>query len=470
MKNYDLIVVGGGIAGLSAALRAAELGLATAVVDRSGPQHLGAATNYAQGGLAVTGLFDAPEGIDNQPDSVEQHVADTVKAGVQHNDIAATHSIIAGGAEAVAWLIDHGAKFDRSSKHDRYRRTLEGGHTHRRIIHANGDGTGAEIQRALNVATAHIETIKATALSVQDGAVLTDQGVVSAANVAIATGGCGQLFSATTAPHGATGAGMALALDAGVPVRDMEFIQFHPTVLDRGGAYGQRTLLSESMRGEGARIVNKHGEAVTTNDLAPRDIVSRAVLAAGEAYLDARSVPDVRERFPGITEAVAVFGLDPATDLLPIAPAAHYTCGGITTDASGRTALPGLYAIGECAATGLHGANRLASNSLLEGLVVGRRVAEDVAGKVGHGLARTVGAGNSDQRQPRPTLTEAQLGELQRIMTAGAGIVRTTAGLEQTLDLLGTFPAAAEVAVAREIVTAALARPQTLGCHTMAAG
>ena len=470
MKKYDLIVVGGGIAGLSAALHATELGLSTVILDKSGPQHLGAATHYAQGGLAVTGLSDAPDGIDRSPDSVELHADDTMKAGAHHNNPAVVTSIISGAATAVHWLINHGANFDRTSSGKRYRRTLEGGHSRRRIVHANGDGTGAEIERALNAATAHIETISCTALAIDDLKVITNKGNVYGTNVAVATGGCGQLFAATTAPKGATGSGMTLALDAGASVRDMEFIQFHPTVLDRAGSFGQKVLLSEALRGEGARIVNKHGEAVTDNDLAPRDIVARAVAAVGEAYLDARDVPNVRERFPQVTKAVTEFGLDPATDLLPIAPAAHYTCGGVATDVHGRTAVPGLYAVGECAGTGLHGANRLASNSLLEGLVVGRRVAQDVAGKGRAQHLREVCCSNGANRVHtlRPMLTEAQLRQLQQAMSAGAGIVRTAAGLQRTMDVLSELPAAAEVVVAREVVSAALARTETLGCHTRA--
>lgn len=449
---YDLAIIGGGVAGLSAARRALELGLAVVVVDRHGRGFPGAATHYAQGGLAVVGLPDQPAELHDSP---QLHVEDTVRAGVFHNDVPATADIIGAAAEAVAWLIGNGAVFDSSS--GVYNRTLEGGHSRRRIIHANGDATGAEIERALIAAVTEVEVLLGDVLAITPTGLQTSVCEVEARNVLVATGGCGQLFEATTAPRGATGEGMALALDAGAPLEDMEFIQFHPTVLRTPGN-GQKPLLTEALRGEGAHLVDRSGNRLTENDLAPRDVVSRAIFGR-EAFLDARSIPDVTSRFPTVTRGAATIGLDPSKDLLPVAPAAHYTCGGIAVDAHGRTDVTGLYAAGECSCTGLHGANRLASNSLLEGLVVGKRVAEDVAAGGFAGSARLSGV-------VRPQLSDAEWAMLRNAMTRGVGIMRTFDGLRDALSVLEELPEAGAVVVAKQIALAAMKRPQTLGCHS----
>lgn len=448
--QYDLAIIGGGVAGLSAARRAQELGLSAVIIDRSGAGFRGAATHYAQGGLAVVGLTDQPEG-----DSVELHMADTVKAGAFHNDIAQTEEILEAAAEAVTWLIGNGANFD--STDGVYNRTLEGGHSRRRIIHAGGDATGAEVERALIEAAASVDTLHADALAITNEGVLTSKGLLKATNVLVATGGCGQLFEATTAPSGATGEGMALALDAGASLEDMEFIQFHPTVLKTPGN-GQKPLLTEALRGEGAHLVDRNLQRLTDNDLAPRDVVSRAIWGR-EAFLDARSIPDVTRRFPTVTKSAASIGLDPSQDLLPVQPAAHYTCGGIKVDAHGRTGVTGLYAAGECSRTGLHGANRLASNSLLEGLVVGKCVAEDVAAGGFTGTPRK-------DASPRPQLSIAEWAILRSAMTRGVGLVRTFDGLISALEVLDALPQAGATVVAKHIALAALKRPETLGCHT----
>lgn len=447
--EFDLAIIGGGIAGLSAALRAVELGLTPVIIDKSGPRFPGAATHFAQGGLAVVGLPDT-----TTDDSASLHAEDTITAGAHHNDVTHTQDIIAGGADAVEWLIRHGAQFDQVD--GVFNRTLEGGHSRRRIIHANGDATGAEIERALIAATT-AQVITAQARAITPTGVLTDQGPIEARNVLVATGGCGQLFEATTAPPGAHGEGMALAKDAGAELKDMEFIQFHPTVLDIPGS-GQKPLLTEALRGEGAHLVDAQGNQLTNNDLAPRDVVARAIYGR-EAFLDARGIRNLRKRFPNVTRGAATIGLDPARDILPVRPAAHYTCGGIATDSQGRTTVQGLYAAGECACTGLHGANRLASNSLLEGLVVGKRVAEDVHRGGFSGTPR-------QDTTARAQLTDAQWRQLRSTMTAGVGIIRTREGLLSALDALSQLQDAAAVIVAREIATAALRREATLGCHT----
>lgn len=511
----DLLVIGAGVAGLAAARRARELGLDVLLVDKGrwtegARAHLRfetAATNLAQGGLAVVGLSDAPGGLSGA-DSVSSHVADTFDAGAAHCDPEAVDSIIGGGGAAVEWLIGLGARFDRVAGPDTdadataaaanvnaaatsatYSRTREGGHGHRRIIHAGGDATGAEIQRALEESVGGVRVLQnATAEEIivdaagtpearAAGALIRDPrglGAVVAPATLIATGGVGHLYRVTTAPEGILGQGQCLALDAGAELRDMEFIQFHPTVLFAKESRGRRPLISEAVRGEGARLIDSRGQSVTDGvdprgDLAPRDIVSRAIamrlreLGEDHVYLDARAVPDVRERFPTVTAGVATAGLDPATDLLPVAPAVHYACGGIATDVSGRTGVPGLYAAGECSRTGLHGANRLASNSLLEGLVVGKRVGEDAARAASESWREP---GEVRRRVNRPRLWPRDLARLQRAMTDGAGVTRTAGSLAGAAATLASLPDAPETAVAREIVAAAASRTATLGCHT----
>ncbi|WP_448852447.1 L-aspartate oxidase [Corynebacterium sp. 335C] len=514
----DLLVVGGGVAGLSAARRARELGLDVLLVDagrwtagaRPAPRFADAATNLAQGGLAVTGLADAPGGPDGR-DTVDAHVGDTLDAGGGHCDEDAVRAIIGGAAEAVTWLIGLGARFDEEAGPDHAGagpadaggagtvakhvlcRTREGGHTHRRIVHAGGDRSGAEIQRALEEAVAGVRLLQNArpVRLVRDdgarvaGAVIRDPrgaGLVRARATLLATGGVGQLYRSATAPAGMTGGGHFLALEAGAELADMEFVQFHPTVLFDERATGRRPLISEAVRGEGARLVDSRGRSVTDGadprgDLAPRDIVSRAIatrlreLGETHVFLDARGVPDVRRRFPTVTAACDAAGYDPAADLLPVAPAVHYTCGGIATDARGATRVGGLFVAGECARTGLHGANRLASNSLLEGLVVGRWVAEDVAAAMDAGAEGVVtladpGAAVRVPRAFDPALTDLQLRRLRDAMSDGAGVTRTRDSLLAAREVLDGLPDAPETVVARVIVEAALARPGTLGCHT----
>ncbi|WP_027503057.1 L-aspartate oxidase [Rhodococcus sp. UNC363MFTsu5.1] len=475
--NADLVVVGGGVAGLTAARAASLRGLKVLTVSKGGPTDT--ATQYAQGGIAVVG--------DLRTDSVDSHVADTCAAGAGLCDEDAVRSIVAGGADAVAALADLGAVFDRGRDGD-VSRTREGGHSVRRIIHAGGDATGAEVQRALNAAGMPVLFGAAAARVVTDSRgvtgliVLSDKGigVIHAPAVLLATGGLGQLYSCSTNPPGATADGIALALDAGAAVADVEFVQFHPTVLFTPGGVGRRPLISEAVRGEGAILLDGNGDSVTAGvhpmgDLAPRDVVSRAIadrirrLGTDHVYLDARGLAGFAERFPTVTASCLAAGIDPAHQLIPVAPAAHYACGGVVTDVHGRTEVPGLYAAGEVARTGLHGANRLASNSLLEGLVVGERAGIAAAERAG----TAVEVGSAELR-PHPHVARDRV---QALMTAHASVVRDGAGLSTAARELAEsaelVPAgatgledAALTVTAAALVLAARARTESRGCHT----
>ncbi|WP_245550886.1 L-aspartate oxidase [Nocardia paucivorans] len=505
----DLVVVGGGVAGLTAARAASLRGLRVLILSKGGPTDT--ATQYAQGGIAVV----APHG-----DSVDSHVADTVAAGGGLCDPDAVASIVAGGPDAVAALTDLGAVFDLG-RDGQVSRTREGGHSTRRIIHAGGDATGAEVQRALNAAglpvlfgTAVLEIVTGDT-GVRGVLAVSERGlgIVHAPAVLLATGGLGQLYALSTNPPGATADGVALALWAGATVADLEFVQFHPTVLYTPGGLGRQPLISEAVRGEGAVLVDTRGESVTAGvhprgDLAPRDVVSRAIadrmrlLGADHVYLDARGVTDFTRRFPTITASCLAAGIDPGVDLIPVAPAAHYQCGGVVTDLHGRTGVPGLYAAGEVARTGLHGANRLASNSLLEGLVMGERVGAAAVERVGEPTLVARSAARIAPRLPR--------GLVQGLMTAHASVVRdgdglahaartltdavriaetaattlTTVAIDDRREsgsfdptatprnetaatrLLGEFEDAALTLTARVLILAATERRESRGCHT----
>ncbi|KXP01512.1 L-aspartate oxidase [Tsukamurella pseudospumae] len=475
----DLLVVGAGVAGLTAAIAAADAGLTVTVLFK--PSVGGApstSTAYAQGGIAVVDVND-PE------DSVERHVADTVAAGGPLVDVEAARSILADGPAAVDRLISWGAQFDRRPD-GTLKRTREGGHCLSRIIHAGGDATGAEVQRALTAAAKTRTTLtarpgQAYALLANGDRIVgvrTPDGDVFGRTVLLATGGAGHLFASTTNPLGATGDGIALAAAVGADVRELEYVQFHPTMLYTPGARGRRPLISEAVRGEGAHLQDANGDAVMAGvhpmgDLAPRDVVARAVTDAMErtgapcVYLDATMIPDVAQRFPTVTEAVRAAGLDPQTDLVPVVPGAHYLCGGVVTDLHGATTAPGLYAAGEVAHTGLHGANRLASNSLLEALVMGLRVASaaQVAPALPDGAVRPIS----------PSTARAERPELQDAMTRFCGVRRTVDGLEELGALLADpgfvvdVPAATPrdhedgvlATVARLMAAQALARQET---------
>ncbi|NGP09362.1 L-aspartate oxidase [Rhodococcus sp. 14C212] len=474
----DLVVVGGGVAGLTAARAASRRGLRVLTVSKGGPTDT--ATQYAQGGIAVVAPGPA--------DSVDSHVADTCAAGAGLCDETAVRSIVSGGQDAVAALTDLGAVFDRG-RDGGIARTREGGHSTRRIIHAGGDATGAEIQRALGAAGLPVLFGAAAARVLTDARgvtgllVLDDRGlgVVHTPAVLLATGGLGQLYACSTNPPGATADGIALALHAGAAVADLEFVQFHPTVLFAAGSVGRRPLVSEAVRGEGARLVDSAGRPVTAGvhplgDLAPRDVVSRAIatrlaeLGDDHVLLDARHLDGFARRFPTVTASLAQVGLDPARDLIPVAPAAHYSCGGVVTDVCGRTGVPGLYAAGEVARTGLHGGNRLASNSLLEGLVVGERAGLAAAEERGGLRVETADA-------DLPVRPRADRAALQQLMTRHASVVRDAAGLAVAGAGLTAAPTgrctdaaaledAALTVAARALTLAAGARTESRGCHT----
>src|SRR5215212_178658 len=477
-QRADVVVVGTGVAGLVAALAAHRRGRKVVVLSKASDT----ATFYAQGGIAVV--------LPETDDSVDAHVADTVAAGAGLCDPDAVRSIVADGYRAVAELVDDGARFDESVP-GQWSLTREGGHSRRRIIHSGGDATGAEVQRALDHAAARLDIRRnhvALELLHDGGAVsgvlvLTADGpgVVHAPSVILATGGLGHLYAATTNPAGSTGDGIALAMWAGLPVGDLEFIQFHPTMLFDGHAGGRRPLITEAIRGEGAVLVDAQGNSVTQGvhpmgDLAPRDVVAAAIDARlaenGDpcVYLDARGIDGFERRFPTVTAACHAAGIDPTRQPIPVVPGAHYSCGGVTTDVYGRTDLAGLFAAGEVAHTGMHGANRLASNSLLEGLVVGARA--------GHGAAQHAVDSDDTQDELREADTRLALPrrKLQRAMSRYASVVRDADGLGQLtreleaadprdLDCRSSFDDVALTTTARAVAGAALARTESRGCH-----
>lgn len=442
----DFLVIGAGVAGLRAALELAAQGTVLVVTKEAVRE---SNTHYAQGGIAV-----AMEGSED----VALHLEDTIIAGDGLVHRAAAETLVSEGPLRVAELIEGGANFDREN--GKLLRTREAAHSRPRILHANGDATGAEIGRALaalaqedaNIRFAEWTTV--TTLVVTGGRVagadlLSREGElerVAAKAVLIAAGGAGQVYSHTTNPAVATGDGIALAARAGAELADMEFYQFHPTALALPGV--PAFLLSEALRGEGAYLRNDRGERFMERydkrlELAPRDVVARAVFREGmgaapgetrQVYLDMRHVTgiDLHQRFPGISAFLAQHGLDLHRDLIPIRPAAHYMMGGIRIDLHGRTNVRGLYAAGEAACTGLHGANRLASNSLLEGLVFGARAGRTM-------LADGLPQANAEKREPatKPAALieqiEEVLRELHHTMDHCAGLVREEAGLREGL-------------------------------------
>jgi L-aspartate oxidase len=502
--DLDLLVVGSGVAGLSAAVRAASsAGLRVGVLTKSTLEQ--AATRWAQGGVAAV--------LAGDPDSTDLHLADTLGAGAGLCDRDAVRVLVDEGPSRVTELIALGAMFDRDPDGE-LQLAREGGHSMPRIVHAGGAATGAEIERALVVAVARtavavFEQWFALDLIVTDGrctgmTALGPNGeihAISATHVLLATGGCGQVFEATTNPLESTGDGLALALRAGVAAADVEFMQFHPTALAVPAM--PKPLLTEALRGHGALLRDSHGQRFV-DELLPRDQVSRAETRTmleqrvDHLWLDATGLDDFAGRFPTIAAELAQVGLDPQRDWLPVAPAAHYHCGGVVTDLDGATSLPGLWAAGEVACTGVHGANRLASNSLLEGMVFGPRVIEAIRrGDWGpkatgamrgvlHGL--DVGRGVIGARAVGPSpvvapVTEGSVtrADLQHVMTANAGVLRdgdsltAAMAMAETVESANDLPAtAAEVevrnlaSVARAIARSALARTESRGCHTRA--
>ncbi|HYN67928.1 MAG TPA: L-aspartate oxidase [Ornithinibacter sp.] len=463
--SADVVVVGSGIAGLTCALRLRErverVLLVTKTVLSAG------STQWAQGGIAAA--------LDPE-DTPQEHLDDTLVAGVGLCDPEAVRILVTEGPDRVRELVALGAEFDRDAVGE-IKLTREGGHHRDRIAHAGGDATGAEISRAL-IAALHrvvddpgIEVVEhalvVDLLTADDGAVcgvtlhVIGEGQVDGVGAAygravvLATGGLGQIYTSTTNPPVATGDGMAAALRAGARVADLEFVQFHPTVLFLGeGSTGQQPLISEAVRGEGAFLVDGAGARIMAGrhelaDLAPRDVVARAILdvmldqRVDHVWLDARHLGAdfLEQRFPSIVARCRELGFDPATELLPVAPAQHYASGGVETDLLGRTSVDGLYACGECSCTGVHGANRLASNSLLEGLVFANRIADDVTARLAAGeLARCEPAADAGDAA---VLDASHRLEVQRAMTHGSGPVRSgtsTAGTLEALSSLAALP------------------------------
>jgi L-aspartate oxidase len=477
----DFLIIGAGVAGLRAAieLRAATSEGGTVLVIAKDTLRE-SSSEYAQGGIAVALSDD---------DEVELHEQDTIAAGDGLCDRAAVHTLVEEGPAAIQQLIDWGAEFDRDG--GRLAFTREGAHSRRRILHAHGDSTGREIARTLYRKAAATPGIvfqsyaATTDLLLADGAaagaVVYDANTrqmfpIYAKAVLLATGGLGRVFAKTTNPDVATGDGVAVAWRAGAEIGDIEFVQFHPTALHVEGA--PSFLLSEALRGEGAYLRNVQGERFT-NELAPRDVVARAIVAemertgAPHVLLDLTHLdPDfIRGRFPRIHETCLRYGVDIARQPAPVHPAAHYAMGGVRTDLDGRTSIPRLYAAGEVACTGVHGANRLASNSLLEGVVfgarAGRAMREWSGGAVPH-------AAPTPEAQ-FPCMSEPDIRKLAwekcGLVRSGAGLAAACRALESRPGLEFAGPELAQFelrnmhAVALLIARCALAREESRGAH-----
>ena len=491
-ETTDVLVVGSGVAGLTAALHLREQGLHVTVVTKVNIDD--GSTRWAQGGIAaVLDPLDTPEA----------HAFDTEIAGVGLCDPAAVRVLVEEGPTRVRELIRLGADFDRNPDGS-LMLTREGGHRADRIVHAGGDATGAEVQRALHAAVRRDPWIRLVEhalvldlLRAADGRACgltlhvlgegTEDGIgaILARAVVLATGGMGQVYAATTNPAVSTGDGVALALRAGAAVTDVEFVQFHPTSFVTASVTSvQRPLISEALRGEGAHLVDEAGRRFMVGrhelaELAPRDVVAKGIhrvlreTGADHVHLDARHLGRefLEQRFPTIVASTRAAGVDPATDLIPVAPAAHYASGGVRTDLHGRTSIPGLYACGEVACTGVHGANRLASNSLLEGLVFARRIADDVAADL------PAQADPVRVAEPSWVIDPAIRGDLQRAMTRGAGVLRSADSLAGTAKELGglgaqrttpnnaSWEATNLLTVAAALVASAYTRLETRGCH-----
>jgi L-aspartate oxidase len=492
-ETTDVLVVGSGVAGLTAALHLREAGLHVTVVTKVNIDD--GSTKWAQGGIAaVLDPLDTPEA----------HAYDTEIAGVGLCDPAAVRVLVEEGPVRIRELMRIGAEFDRNPDGS-LMLTREGGHRADRIVHAGGDATGAEVQRALHAAVRRDPWIRLVEhalvldlLRAADGRACgitlhvlgegSEDGVgaILARAVVLATGGLGQVFSSTTNPSVSTGDGVALALRAGAVVTDIEFVQFHPTSFVTANLTSvQRPLISEALRGEGAHLVDEAGKRFMLGqhemaELAPRDVVAKGIhrvlreSGTDHVYLDARHLGKdfLEHRFPTIVASCRAAGVDPAVDLIPVAPAAHYASGGVRTDLAGRTSIPGLYACGEVACTGVHGANRLASNSLLEGLVFARRIADDIARDLPPQADPVIAPATPTWVVPPEIRVD-----LQRAMTLGAGVLRSASSLESAaaaLTRLGALRAAPRVdaweatnllTVASTLVASAYARRETRGCH-----
>jgi L-aspartate oxidase len=505
-READVVVVGSGAAGIAAALTAAGHGSRVLLITK---ELTGGATPLAQGGLAAA---------IGPGDSAASHVADTLVAGAGLCEPATVAALAAGAPEAICWLIAWGARLDMEALR------LEGGHSSHRIVHSGNDATGAEVHRALR------EALLASPVEILDRAVALDlllgeageatgllaasigpegaldPGVVMAGSVVLAAGGLGQAFATTSNPPGATGDALAIAARAGAQVRDPEFVQFHPTVLWVPGASGQCPLITEALRGAGAVLRDAEGRPLMAGhhprgDLAPRDVVAarmHEVISSGRRgdghlWLDATMLGrEVLEQgFPTVTGACRAHGVDPVTEPIPVAPGAHYSCGGIRAELDGCTSVPGLYAIGEAASTGVQGANRLASNSVTEAIIAGRRAGEATGRKLPCRPApsgrtttawRRPAAGGGVSPRERDALAEATsryagvqrdregLERLVRTLEGAEGARRETAGIvpDRDLDLhldLATVEATNLHTVSALIAAGALRRAESRGCH-----
>ncbi|MEP6625707.1 MAG: L-aspartate oxidase [Acidimicrobiia bacterium] len=486
----DLLVLGSGIAGLSAAIHAAQRGWSVGVVTKG--ELATSATRYAQGGVAAA-LGD--------PDTTDLHQTDTLTAGAGLCDVDAVHVLVTEGPRRVRELLQLGAQFD--ARDGVLELAIEGGHSLPRVVHAGGDATGAEIERALADAAHALPNIDvrercfSVDLIVESGRCVGVRALdptgramdIRARHTVLATGGAGQLFAVTTNPTVSTGDGIGMALRAGVAVADVEFMQFHPTALHHPSM--PRPLLSEALRGDGAVLRDEHGARFMIDehplaDLAPRDVVARAIARRlvdrhlDHLWLDATAITNFPKRFPTIWASAQSVGLDPQQDFLPVAPAAHYLSGGIATDLDGASTLAGLWSCGEAACSGVHGANRLASNSLLDGLVFAPRIIEAIErGKDGpepSGVLRSAPLGSPT---PDPVAIRPEgvitLAELQQAMTVGAGVLRDAESLDVAARAVAFDVEAHDVGghelrnlltVARSLVAAARAREESRGTHT----
>ncbi|QBB71654.1 L-aspartate oxidase [Pseudolysobacter antarcticus] len=483
--QFDIVVIGSGIAGLTTALAAAPKRVA--LITR-GAFALDGSSCWAQGGIA------AALGDDDTP---QLHAHDTLVAGQYLNDRGAVGRLTSVAPQTVRWLAAMGARFDtrENTRHEkRFVLGREAAHSRARIVHAGGDASGAEIMRALAQAVreaAHItvlEQAQATDLLTTNGrvsgvAIQRAQGnfAVATSAVVLATGGIGALYRYTTNPSAADGSGIALALRAGAVLSDMEFVQFHPTALaPRSGHSGQLPLLTEALRGAGATLINDTGRRFLlahspAAELAPRDVVARAVWAelerGGQVFLDARKAVGATfpQRFPTVFAACQARGIDPREQPIPVVPAEHYLMGGIRVDEHAETPIPGIYAVGECACSGVHGANRLASNSLLEGLVFGRELGGYLA-RINSSTTSHVAEFAARNIEP-PTLDLVQ--KIGDILWRNAGLVRDAQGLFSAREQLAALrhdcaedgQDVDRIRVAQSIVDAALARRDSIGAH-----
>jgi L-aspartate oxidase len=445
----DFLVIGAGVAGMRAAIELAPAGTVLVVAKDSLRE---SSSEYAQGGIAVALSDD---------DEVSLHEQDTLRAGDGLCDRAAVRTLVEEGPAAIQELIEWGTEFDREG--NRLAFTREGAHSRNRVLHAHGDSTGREIARALyqkasSLANVTFRSFSAiTDLLVDEGACgAVVDGPIRARAVMLATGGLGAVFLNTTNPDVATGDGVAMAYRAGAEIADLEFVQFHPTALAVAGA--PRFLLSEALRGEGAVLRNRRGDRFT-DELAPRDVVARAMVeemrreATAEVWLDLshRGEEFVHARFPRIFETCLRYGINLGRQAAPVAPAAHYAMGGVWTDLDGHTTVPGLFAAGEVACTGVHGANRLASNSLLEGVVFGRRA----------GIAMRESAGSRSTGTAAHSPQAGRSGARPDVMWEKCGIVRTAEGLQEACEELERSGDTVGWLIAR----CALAREESRGAH-----